>query len=129
MTFEKIPPFPKPLILTYALLALIVISGTYVNNYFAPNLADQPLEYRLLAAVFEHNGIFSTYLAALLLSWALTEICYMFLTKRRNQFEKELAAAAAKAAAEATARDWYQSIKEHLPAAAPPPPFADRATR
>ena len=101
-----------------ALLALIAIIGTYVNNYYAPNLAEQPLDYRLLAAVFEHSDIFSTYLAALLLIWTLTEICYMFLTKRRNQYEKELAAW------EAKARAWYESIKDHLPEDAPPPPFA-----
>ena len=129
MTFEKIPPFPKPMILTYALLTLVAVSGTYAHNYYLkPEYSQLDNPWRLLNALLPVDPL-SNFLSLLLLIWALTEICYMFLTKRRNQFEKELAAAAAKAAAEATARDWYQSIKEHLPADAPPPPFAERDTR
>ena len=121
--WSYVPDFPKPAILLLALLTDLVLPGTWLFNHYSRDLD-------WLQAIINQNPMAN--LAAILALFQLNfEVVYMFLTKRRNQTEKEAAVAAAVKQAEARTearietrvQSWYEAHKDQMGADVPPPPL------
>lgn len=120
-------------ILLAALGLNAVIFGTWAYNYHfrSDRFFDSSILPHWLQAALTADP-FSNALTILILLWINSEVVYMFLTKRRNQTEKQEAVTAAvkqtqaetQAKADAAAQAWYDTIKDQLPADAPPPPWS-----
>ena len=119
--------FPKPAILLLALLTDLVIPGTWLHNYCCDPLSSNIKNHDMLWTNIFINPMAS--LTAILALFQLNfEVVYMFLTKRRNLYEKHEAVAAAikqakadtKAAADAEAKAWFEQYQPDQDNAPPP---------
>lgn len=137
------PNFPKPAIIALAVIADLTIGGTWLYGIFFRGTATLYQPNPALDVIINANPManLATALAIIQLN---AEVIYMFLTKRRNQWEKEQAVAQARAEAEAAAdqavakaeararaaasaeaRAWFEAWQKD-PEQAPPPPWAAR---
>ena len=131
------PNFPKPAIIALAVIVNLVIGGTWLYGIFFRGDATPYNPNYVWDVIINANPManLATVLGLLQLN---AEVIYMFLTKRRNLWEKEQAVAkakaeakAAQAAAEARAQAqaraedqaWFEAWQKD-PEQAPPPPWA-----
>ena len=97
------PNFPKPAIIALAIVVDLVIGGTWLYGIFFRGDATPYNPNYVWDVIINANPManLATVLGLLQLN---AEVIYMFLTKRRNLWEKERAVAKAKAEAEARAK-------------------------
>lgn len=126
------PNLPKPALFGLAALADLVLPGAWAYSIFRRGEASFVQPSPWLDIIINEDPIKN--IAIILALFQLNyEAIYMFLTKRRNQHEKEEAVtqAEARATAQATsqanakARAWYEANKDQLPADLPQPPFLE----
>ena len=120
------PNFPKPAIIALAVATDLVIGGTWLYGIFFRGDAT-PYNPRPALDVIINANPMANLVAALALLQLNAEVIYMILTKRRNHWEKEQAAAKARdearAETRAEARAWFEAWQKD-PEQAPPPPWA-----
>ena len=120
------PNFPKPAIIALAVATDLVIGGTWLYGIFFRGEATPYNPSPALDVIINADPM-ANLVAVLALLQLNAEVIYMILTKRRNHWEKEQAAAKAAEKAAAKARDearaWFEAWQKD-PEQAPPPPWA-----